>query len=324
MSKIILVQLALLCVLSAAGVDEGWFNVTYTDVYGSLAQCARDCVLNVNQVNDCYTYSCVCSENTGGANFNDGVKNITECAKRSCSNSQDADNAVIAFRDLCIPLQATRTSSASKTPTVSPRTSSLAVPSASATSLTSSTLISIYLIKSRKYSNLNACSKFCVNSCRNVNGAVSESQCGSTNKPEGWEEYKGLANQLGCSSAECVCTSGAFNITFGKLYQTGVKYCNLLPSTADLPVPEYNRLQEVLADYCTDNGFRPDGWYLEVEGRAPGTKPKGTGLSGDSKITLGVGLCVGMFGLALQTVSTCFSWKTYRRDREYRRTREAN
>lgn len=135
----------------------------------------------------------------------------------------------------------------------------------------------LLLIKPSKYDYLNPCSKFCLNSCRDTNGTVNEPKCNPSEKSEGWGQYKGLADQLRCRTAECLCASGAFNITFGKLYQSGVKYCNLLPSTADLPSPEYTRLQGVLADYCTDNNFRPDGWYLEVEGQPPGAKPGAKG-----------------------------------------------
>ncbi|KAI9766506.1 MAG: hypothetical protein M1840_006463 [Geoglossum simile] len=317
MLRITLVALALVCAVSAAKTDSGWSDVAYTDIYDSLVSCAQDCVLYVNQATSCNTYGCVCSENSGGSNFNAGAKSIADCAKQSCPNKQDVDDAATAFRDLCNPINAVNAPSASRpstratSSTTPTRSSSHSSSSAAASSTSTGPLL---LIKPPKYDRLNPCSKFCLNSCRDANGTANEPNCHTNNKPKGWGGYKGIADQLGCTTASCLCEYEAFNTTFGKLYQSGLKFCNLLPSTADLPVPEYNRLQGVLADWCTDMNSKPTSWSHEVEGEAPGTKK---GLSQESKIALGVGLSVGFFTLALQAVSAFFSWKTYITDKEF-------
>jgi len=43
-------------------------------------------------------------------------------------------------------------------------------------------------------------------------------------------------------------------------------YCNYLPTLADLPDPEYDRMQGVLADYCRANGYPPRVYEQIVSG----------------------------------------------------------
>jgi hypothetical protein len=137
----------------------------------------------------------------------------------------------------------------------------------------------ILLIKAAAYNTLNPCSKFCLNSCRDVSGSLSESDCGTEKMPEDWKSYRGLAYGVGCATPSCVCLGGGFNISYGKLYQASVKFCNTLPTTKNLDSPEYDRLQGVLADYCTDNGMTPYGYINVIEGDADNSQMLHPGMS---------------------------------------------
>jgi hypothetical protein len=133
-------------------------------------------------------------------------------------------------------------------------------------------LSNLLIIKAAAYQNLSSCSKFCLNSCRDVSGTIFEPDCGTEQTPEDWKLYFGLAAELSCTTPSCVCKGGAFNISYGKLYQASSKFCNTLPTTKNLDSPEYDRLQGVLADYCVNNGMSPYGWINVIEGDPDNSK----------------------------------------------------
>jgi len=121
-------------------------------------------------------------------------------------------------------------------------------------------------ISAKTYDSLSDCAKFCLNGCRDATGKA-EPNCKPLKEPEGWERYKGLAAELGCYTPLCLCAPGAFNLTYGTLWKTSVRFCNILPSTQNLDSPEYDRLQGTLATYCKDNEYTPDAYSFLVEGK---------------------------------------------------------
>jgi hypothetical protein len=103
---------------------DSWISITYSNAYSNLDSCAQGCLLHVNEVTKCAVKSCVCSGNTGGGNFDQGVTTITSCVTDSCKSSQKAYNAVKAFGDIgfetsnttSLSLPITSTSPSSSTP----------------------------------------------------------------------------------------------------------------------------------------------------------------------------------------------------------------
>jgi hypothetical protein len=133
-------------------------------------------------------------------------------------------------------------------------------------------LSTLLIIEAAAYNTLSPCSKFSLNSCRDVLGSISEHNCGTDKQPQDWELYRGLAYELSCTTPSCICLGGAFNISYGKLYQASLRFCNTLPTTKNLDSPEYDRLQGVLADYCVNNGMSPYGWINPIEGDPDNSK----------------------------------------------------
>lgn len=93
--------------VAATNSTDNWTSITETDIFQNLPSCAQVCVRDVNQnifVGNihCQSYGCVCAESTQGQNFLDGLSNITECAKSSCSDTADVTSAEVAFQDLCV------------------------------------------------------------------------------------------------------------------------------------------------------------------------------------------------------------------------------
>lgn len=81
---------------------NSWSNVTSTSGYQLLPDCAKPCVLNVDSLQSCHSFDCVCSENTYGPEFIAGVTNITSCAKQACQSPAEVNIAVNTFRDICL------------------------------------------------------------------------------------------------------------------------------------------------------------------------------------------------------------------------------
>ena len=130
----------------------------------------------------------------------------------------------------------------------------------------------LLIIQAASYNNLSACSKFCLNSCRDVSGTITEQNCGPDIQIQDWQQYRGLAYELDCITPSCICLGGAFNISYGTLYEASLKFCNTLPTTKNLDSPEYDRLQGVLADYCVNNGMSPYGWINIIQGDSDNSK----------------------------------------------------
>ena len=124
------------------------------------------------------------------------------------------------------------------------------------------------MIKPSSYSLLNHCSKFCLNSCRNVNGMINEPDCHTDKKPDGWESYQGLADHLNCTDhgPSCICANGSFFISWGVLYMVSLQHCNYLPTVNNTDSPDYDALQGGLADYCNAQGFKPGEYFMTVTG----------------------------------------------------------
>lgn len=288
-----------LCLCDQNG--DPWASITSSPIYASQPNCTQTCLRNVQFVTNCISYGCVCTGDPRGTNFVAGFTNISACAEQTCGNDADANDAVNAFRDICLLEQGfistTSASTASpiatefinSTVTISVSaavviatappiaTQSMPISYLSLSILTKTAPTYLLIINTTSYASLNPCSKFTINSCRDHSGAVNEPNCGTDKKPSGWDQYRGLAYQLQCSTPSCLCAGGAFNLTYGTLWKMSLNFCNYLPTTTDVDDPEYDHLQGVLADYCELNNFSPEGdeWVLPVIGNSTWSSPGG-------------------------------------------------
>ena len=117
------------------------------------------------------------------------------------------------------------------------------------------------------YNALSPCSRFSLNGCRDVTGNKTELNCEPMNKPDGWDSYRGLADILDCNTPDCICYKGFFDISFGRLFNISIQYCNYLPALKDRPSPEYEELVSLLANYCAENGDAPSDYFATIEGK---------------------------------------------------------
>jgi len=82
--------------------SDDWSTVVDTVPYGSLPNCAKGCLLNVNSFTNCKDYSCVCSgQDPLGTNFIANYNNISACAQQDCDSGTTANQAGNAFKDIC-------------------------------------------------------------------------------------------------------------------------------------------------------------------------------------------------------------------------------
>ncbi|KAF2004884.1 hypothetical protein P154DRAFT_21442 [Amniculicola lignicola CBS 123094] len=230
-----------------------WVNVDQTPIFQDLNSCAQSCVRDVNQKIfvdgvHCQSTGCVCSESTHGQNFLDGLANVTACAKQECGSDEAAEQASVAFQDLCLVASANSTR---------PETTTAGK--------------NITRVTADGYDALTECAKFALNGCLDEDGNRTETKCNPINKPEHWEEYRGLAAQRQCTTPECLCKTPDFNATFATLYEAGARYCGMVLSTQALPIPEYDAMQDVLAMYCASVGYPPKSWWLRLVGSPRGS-----------------------------------------------------
>jgi hypothetical protein len=112
---------------------EPWTNVTSILGYKLLPDCAKPCVLDVNTLNSCYSFGCVCSDNTYGPEFIAGVTNITSCAKQRCKSAAEVNIAMNTFRDICLVAVGLATTTPGATSTLVSNSTNIYVTSAAST-----------------------------------------------------------------------------------------------------------------------------------------------------------------------------------------------
>ena len=88
---------------SALDSSGKWSSVVNTPQYGNLSSCAQACLSGVDNRLSCWSYGCVCSESTVGANFLNGTRLIESCVRSSCVQPGDSliEASIGAFKDIC-------------------------------------------------------------------------------------------------------------------------------------------------------------------------------------------------------------------------------
>lgn len=73
--------------------------------YQQAPTCAQPYLLQASTNVSCWSYGCVCSENTNtGSNYKDGLNFVGSCTSGNCKDSQatiEVEEAKNAFMDLC-------------------------------------------------------------------------------------------------------------------------------------------------------------------------------------------------------------------------------
>src|ERR1700761_5741562 len=101
---------------SAFDTQDKWSSVWNNSFPSTVPSCAQPCLENVATSLNCWSYGCVCSENTLGGNFINGTKAIESCVSSSCKPTATAalGSALDAFQSVCgVTLSATPTVGAS-------------------------------------------------------------------------------------------------------------------------------------------------------------------------------------------------------------------
>ena len=124
------------------------------------------------------------------------------------------------------------------------------------------------------FPQLTPCGKFLFNGCLDANGNRNEANCAPRNKPEGWEEYRGLADSLSCTTSECLCRTIKYNATCDAIRDAGVLYCSMRPSIRANPDSETDDVDTALATICAGEEFPPDGCSWTYKGKRPGSLPE--------------------------------------------------
>jgi CFEM domain len=104
---------------SAFDTHDKWSSVcSNNSLTSTLPSCAQPCVVDVDASLNCWSYGCVCSERTLGANFINGTRSIETCVSNSCIPTANAalSPALDAFQSICsVTLIAMPTANASVT-----------------------------------------------------------------------------------------------------------------------------------------------------------------------------------------------------------------
>lgn len=92
-------------IFSVAALNSGetWSKAQTSSAYKNLPECARTCIAQVDNSLSCWSYGCVCSENTVGKNFIDGANHVQKCVRDDCPKGSESivNNALDVFQSIC-------------------------------------------------------------------------------------------------------------------------------------------------------------------------------------------------------------------------------
>jgi hypothetical protein len=110
--RLVYVLLSSAVLSSTYDTRDKWSSIGNSTFPSTIPACAQPCLEDVADALNCWSYGCVCSENTLGGNFINGTKAIESCVNSSCtSTATDAVGlALNAFQSVCgVTLSATPT-----------------------------------------------------------------------------------------------------------------------------------------------------------------------------------------------------------------------
>lgn len=164
---------------------------------------------------------------------------------------------------------------------------------------------------------------------------MDESNCAPLNKAPGWDTYLGIAKQLGCCNALCLCEGPFFYVTLTAIYNESVTYCNYLPSLNGSVDAEWDTVVGVVADWCANQDFPPGNFqysYVGTQNSAGGLIQNGFGtlkellmLCDDLLIEIAltvsdwIAIAIGLGAILFTLPVTFFGWRTYLHDHRARK-----
>ncbi|KAK0752474.1 hypothetical protein B0T18DRAFT_404937 [Schizothecium vesticola] len=317
--------------------SDYWIDALDTfPAYKDASACAKTCIKNANThtKSPCQSYGCVCSENDSrGTNLLDSYAGISTCVEKDCGGASLLVEASNVFKVICAAAVnnatgLTSTSITAPSPTTvttllavsgSTKTvTSVAVPSqgpAVAIPVPTGTCASYTFNRPPSFDDLPGCSQFVFSGCLDGYGNPdkSDASCGPTERPAGWETYKGIKQFMGACEAYYVCAGPFFYLTLNQLFNQSAVFCRYKPSVNGSVDVEWDKVIGVMADFCTRANF-PQGVYkYSFAGPADSVgklgENSGSGL-GKGEI---IGIAVGAVAIVVTVlVSAPATWATVR------------
>jgi hypothetical protein len=263
-------------VIAISGSDR-WTAITNTTAYNSLEPCNQECLLAVSMAISCWAYGCVCSSNDQrGNNVFDGYTNVTACARNKKCPGKDA--ASDAFQEICsvhfdpIPSgTATAPTAKSQSPTATPAFKGETFPRLSSQGgRTNDSLAENAVmidLPGDSYTALNSsCLRWVFNGCKSKKDNAQN--CRPKKPVDNTRAWTGLGAFMQCSTAECLCRYPKFDYSSERAFETAMEYCGAEPPTQEKPSQEMESMVNLMAGFCSDEGFVLTGSLLAVQGVA--------------------------------------------------------
>lgn len=285
----LLCQILWISSVHAIRSDSKWSSIFNTTLYDALPACAQPCVAGVDSSLSCWSYGCVCSESSPGANFVDGTKYIQKCVREKCPQLGEGtvNNALNAFQTVCdVPYffgLGSPNGSGTVTATVTATLSVTPVATASAEPITNPIMIDK---PTKSYNKLTPCLRWVLNNCTSPRDNAEN--CKPDKPGDHRDVWTGLGRYLQCSTTECVCSGTKFSYSLQKFYERADLYCSVgFPyQGADAQQNEgFKTTIKMLADFCSTEGFIIGEWVINIYGLE-----KEKGLSVETKTSIGVGV----------------------------------
>ncbi|KAL8388738.1 hypothetical protein RB599_010066 [Gaeumannomyces hyphopodioides] len=303
----------LLCslVLLDAGVAETnpsysqWSSIIPSSpLYTGVTACAKRCLAEVDTRLSCWSYGCVCSENTTGLNFVEGMDYVSDCAREKCPSSEAAAAEASvrgAFQGLCgVPFYDTTSSAVVTTLLTSGRSTVITTTTVVAASTTSGMARATLIFDPENpvkidepesaYNKLDPCVRWVLNVCKGKGD--DQTNCHPRPELQGASQgtgplvWKGLGYLLECSNSECVCSASGerFLASGQKLYEKANYYCSIGIPYQGRPQKEneaFTDMMTMISAYCSVKGNTLSEWLVAMFGNS-----KETGLTPELKVTI--------------------------------------
>ncbi|KAM0426015.1 hypothetical protein ACHAPT_008644 [Fusarium lateritium] len=286
---------SLIFVVPVVAVNSGdtWSKAQSSSDYKALPECARTCIAQVDNNLSCWSYGCVCSENTVGKNFIDGANYIQKCVRDDCPKGSEpvVNKALDVFQSICelsyfeFSDSTTETITATLAPTATPTFDASKV---------------VMIDKpDDSYKALDSCVRWVLNGCKSPKD--NDDNCKPARPGDHSDIWTGLGAYLECSTAECVCGGSRFFYSTQKLYERADLYCSIgFPYQGSDNNEAFQLTLGMLADYCSKEGHMLGKWIVTLFG----TK-KEKGMSEETKVAVAFGVLSGVLTIISILLTCC-------------------
>ncbi|RSL89758.1 hypothetical protein CEP51_001042 [Fusarium floridanum] len=278
---------------TALNSGETWSKAQTSSAYKNLPECARTCIAQVDNSLSCWSYGCVCSENTVGKNFIDGANYVQKCVRDDCPKGSESvvNNALDVFQSICEVeyFEFSDSTTATVTATIAP----------TATPTFDASKVVMIDKPDGSYKALDSCVRWVLNGCDSPKD--NKDNCKPARPGNHGDIWTGLGAYLQCSTAECVCGGSRFFYSSQKLYERADLYCSIgFPYEGSDTNQAFQLTLGMLADYCSTEGFVLGKWIITLFG----TK-KETGMTQETKVAIGFGVLSGVLTIISIALTCC-------------------